>query len=146
MGGDSLCDRRFGFSGRLGFNWNFWFGAGIGRARRLGGLRFFLRLVDRPDHVKGALWIVFELIVQDALAAVERVLQADILSLDAAELLGREKRLGQKSLQPAGAADDVSVVRRELLHSEHGNDVLEFLVVRQRLADFLRQQVMPLHR
>ena len=94
MGGDSLCDRRFGFSGRWGSNWDFWFEAGIGRARRLGGLRFFLRLVDRPDHVKGALWIVFELIVHDPLAAVERVFQADILSLDAAELLRREKRLG----------------------------------------------------
>src|SRR5580698_8707076 len=113
MGGDSLFDGRFGLSARLGLNWNVWFGSRIGRARRLGSLRFFLRLVDRPDHVKGALGIVFELILYDPLAAVERVFQADILSLDAAELLRREKRLGQKPLQPAGAADDVSVVRRE---------------------------------
>ena len=56
-----------------------------------------LGLVDRPDHVKGALGIVLELIVQDTLTAVDRVLQADVLSLDATELLGREKGLGQKS-------------------------------------------------
>ncbi len=95
MGFDSLFDRGFGFPGRLGFNSNLGFGTGIGRTCGLGGLRFILGLVDRPDHVKGALGIVLELILQDALTAVDRVLQADVLSLDATELLGREKRLSQ---------------------------------------------------
>ena len=135
MGVGSLFDLGFGFPVRLGFHLNFGFGTGIGGTCGLGGLRFFLGLVDRPDHVEGALGIVLELILQDALTAVDRVLQADVLSLDAAELLGREERLGQESLQPAGATDDVTVIRRELLHPEHGNDVLEFLVLRQRLAD-----------
>src|SRR5579871_2804704 len=90
---------------------NFWFGTGVRRIRRLSRLRFFLGLVDRPDHVKGALGIVLELIVQDALAAIDRVFQTDVFSLDAAELLGREERLRQESLQPTGAADDVAVFR-----------------------------------
>ncbi len=115
MGVGSLFDLGFGFPVRLEFHLNFWFGAGVGRTRRLGGLGFFHGLVDRPDHVKGALGIILELIAQDTLAAVNRVLQADVLSLDATELLGREERLGQKALQPAGATDDVTVIRRELL-------------------------------
>ena len=99
------------------------------RTGRPGGLRLLDGLVDRADHVEGALGIILELILQDALTAVDRVLQADVLPLDATELLGRKERLGQESLQPAGAADDVTVIRRELLHPEHGDDVLEFLVL-----------------
>src|SRR5271166_1370252 len=108
MGDTSLKGRGLGFPGGLGSNLNFGFGARISSIWGLGGLRFFLGLVDRTNHVKGALGIVLELIVQNALTAVERVLQADVLSLDAAELLGREKRLGQKALQPAGATDNLT--------------------------------------
>ena len=95
---DSLCDRWFGFANHLEFHLNLGFRARIGWTRRLGGFCLFLGLVNRSDHVKGAFGIILELILQDALTAVDRVLEADVLSLDAAELLGREKRLGQKSL------------------------------------------------
>ena len=98
----SLFDGGSGFPGRLGFHLSYGFGPRISRTNWLGGIRFLLGLTDRPDHVEGTLGIVRELIIQDALTAVERVVQADVLSLDATELLGREKRLGQKSLQPGG--------------------------------------------
>ena len=101
MGVCSLFDWGFGFLNRLRSELCFLLGTKIGRTCGFAGLGFFLSLVDRSDHVKSALWKVLEFVIQDALAAVERVLQTDILSLDAAELLGREKRLGQESLQPA---------------------------------------------
>ena len=49
--------------------------------QRVAGLRFALRLVHRPDHVERALRVVLEFIAQDALAAVQRILQADQLAL-----------------------------------------------------------------
>src|ERR1700691_4148224 len=64
------------------------------RERRdgLGGV-VALGLVDRTDHIQRSLRAVLELIAQDALAAVERVLQADGFSGHATELLGGEKWL-----------------------------------------------------
>src|SRR5664279_294148 len=67
------------------------------------GLRLSLRFVNRPDHVERALREVLELIAQDPLAAIERVLEADELSFESAELLGREEWLREEALQPAGA-------------------------------------------
>src|ERR1700722_10577714 len=63
-------------------------------------LRLRFRFIDRPDHVKRSLGVVLELIPQDSLTAVQRVLEADELSLEAGELLGREEGLGEKMLQP----------------------------------------------
>src|ERR1019366_4734044 len=79
------------------------------------GVGFLLALgfVNRADHVERALRIVLELIVQDALAAVQRVLEADELSLEAGELLRREEGLGEETLQPAGADDHLAVLRRQ---------------------------------
>jgi hypothetical protein len=34
--------------------------------------------------------------------------------------------------------DHLAVLRRKLLQAEHGDDVLEFSVLRQRAPDFLR--------
>src|ERR1700683_2907896 len=87
--------------------------------------------------------MVFEFVAQDALTTIQRVLEADELSFEAGELFSREKGLGQKALQPASADDHIAVFWRELLQAQHCNDVLEFGVLRERPADFLRQAVMP---
>src|ERR1039458_8495786 len=112
------------------------------RSRRY-GLRFSLRLTDRADHVETTLRVVLEFVVQDSLAAVQRVLEADEFSGQAGELFSREKRLREKSLQQAGAHNHFAILRRKLLQTEHGDDVLEFAVLRERAADFLREGVMP---
>jgi len=70
-----------------------------------------LSFANRPNHVERALGVVLEFVVQDSLTTVQRVLEADELSFEAGELLGREKRLGEKTLQPAGAGDHVAVFR-----------------------------------
>ena len=71
-------------------------------------------------------------------AGVERVLEAHEFAFMAGKLLGGEKGLGEKALQPAGADDHVAVFRRKLLEAEHGDDVLEIGVLGQRAPDLLR--------
>src|SRR5271163_3150095 len=114
-------------------------GLDCGRA----GFRFSLCLANRPDHVERALRVVFEFIAMNALTTVQRVLEADELSCETGELFGRKKRLGEKTLQPAGAHHHVAVLWRKLLQTEHGNDILKVGVLRERAPDLLRQAVMP---
>src|ERR1019366_395555 len=95
-------------------------GLGSGSCRGRIGFRFALRLGDRPDHVEGALRVVLEFIAQDSLAAVQRVREADELSFEAGELLGREEGLGEKAFQPTGAGDHLAIRWRELLEAQHG--------------------------
>src|ERR1035438_7183682 len=122
--------RRFGLGFRLGIGGGLrlalcpGFGPRFGLSRGLAGCGFSLRFVNRPDHVERALWVVFEFIVQDSFAAIERVLETDEFSLDAAKLLGGEEWLREESLQPPGAGDYVAVFRRQLFQAKHGDDVL----------------------
>src|ERR1035438_7371172 len=128
-----------GLRGALGLG----LGVGFSFIYRLTGFGLFLRFVNCPDHIQRAFRIIFEFIAQDSLAAIERIFEADEFSLDAAELLGGEKRLGEESLQPPGAGDYVAVFRSQLFQAKHGDDVLEILVLRQRPPDFLGQEIMP---
>src|SRR5664280_608789 len=104
-----------------------WLGRRIGRGpgrsgRRCGRclrIRLDFRFADRPDHIERALRHAVELVVQDALAAIECVLQTDHLSGEAGELLGREEGLGQEALEAASPRDDVAVLRRQLLEAKH---------------------------
>src|ERR1022692_1745906 len=123
--------RRFGLGFRLGIGGGlrvalvlrFWPRCGF--SRWLAGCGFSLRFVNCPDHVERALWVVFEFIVQDSLASIERVFETDEFSLDASKLLSGEEWLGEESLQPAGAGDYVTVFWRQLFQAEHGDDVLQ---------------------
>src|SRR5579862_3851777 len=66
--------------------------SGNGFDQGLGGrLRFSLRFLNRPDHVKRGLREVLVFVAKDPLAAVQRILEADQLSCEAGELLGGEK-------------------------------------------------------
>src|ERR1019366_3483089 len=105
------------------------------------GSRLF-GLANGADHVERALRIILEFVAQNAFAAIEGILQAHRLPLDAAELLGGEKRLREEVFEPPRAAHYLAVFGRKLLHPQHRHNVLEILVLRQRLAYFLRQFVM----
>src|SRR5664279_6233822 len=65
--------------------------------------RLWLRLglVDRSDHVKRALRDVVELVVQNPLAAIQCVLEADELAGEAGELLRGKEWLCQEAFEPA---------------------------------------------
>src|SRR5664279_2213584 len=130
VGGGLLVALRFGFGPRFGFSYG------------LAGFGFSFRFVNRPYHVERAFGVVFEFIAQDAFAAIERVFETDEFSLDAAKLLGGEKRLREESLQTPGAGDYTAVFWRQLFQAEHGDDVLEIFVLRECLPDFLRQEIV----
>src|ERR1017187_564256 len=130
---------------RINFCWSpcLRFAIRFDRRSRRYGLRFSLRFADRANHVETALRVVLEFVVQDSLAAVQRILEADEFSGQAGELFSREKWLREKALQQTGAHDHFAILRRKLFQTEHGDDVLEFAVLRERAADFLREGVMP---
>src|ERR1700722_3071987 len=56
-------------------------------------------LFDRRNHIERGFRMVLEFIAQNALAAVERVFEAYGFSSHAAELLGCEEWLSEKSLE-----------------------------------------------
>ncbi len=60
------------------------------------------------------------------------------------ELLGGEERLRQEPFEPPGPEDRLLILLRQFLQSEHRDDVLEILVLRERRADRLGDAVMPL--
>ena len=47
------------------------FSPGFGFGCRFAGWDLLLRLVNRTDHVEGALRVVFEFVVQDSFATIE---------------------------------------------------------------------------
>src|ERR1700678_1708647 len=83
------------------------------------GCSRLLRFIDRTNHVKTAFRILFELVFQDAFAAIERIFQAHGFSFDSTELLGSEKGLGEKTFQPARTRDNLPVFRGKLLKPQH---------------------------
>jgi hypothetical protein len=60
-------------------------------------------------------------------------LKGDELSGLSREDLGHEEGLGEESLDLSGSVDDESVFGGEIVHTQNGNDVLEGLVVLQKL-------------
>src|ERR1017187_10092254 len=114
--------RRFGLGFRLGIGGGLRVALGLGcgpwsgSSRGLAGCGFSLSFVNCPDHVERALWVVFEFIVQDSLAAIERVFETDEFSLDAAKLLGGEEWLREESLKPPfSAAEQFSGIKGKLV-------------------------------
>src|SRR5580658_6733522 len=101
-----------------------------------------LGLANGSDHVERTFRIVLEFVAQDALTAIQRVLEADELSSQASKWLSCEKRLGEKAFQSACAPDHTAVLSGKLLQPKHRYDVLELGVLRERAPYFLRQTVM----
>ena len=68
----------------------------------------------------------------------------DELAGDAGEHFGDVERLGEEALDLAGAADGQLILFRKLVHAEDGDDVLQRLVLLQRLLDAAGGLVMLL--
>ena len=74
---------------------------------------------------------------------VERVFEPHQPAGLSGKLLGHEERLRKESFQAARALHRVPVFARKLFQAEHRDDVLQLLIARQRLADLLRDAVVP---
>src|SRR5271156_7232758 len=79
------------------------------------GCSGFLRFIDRTNHVKTPFRILFELVFQDAFAAIEGIFQAHGFPFDSTELLGSEKGLGEKPFQSSRTRDNLPVFGGKLL-------------------------------
>src|SRR5262245_15050597 len=112
--------------------------------RRLERLGLGTRVLDRADHEEGLLGQVVALAVEDLLEAPDRVGDADVDALRARELLGDVEGLRQEALDLAGACHREAVVLGELVHAEDRDDVLEVLVLLERLLDAARHAVVLL--
>ena len=77
------------------------------------------------------------------MAPVEGVFQFDKATFVAGKLFGHEKWLRQEPLNTAGPIHDAAVFLGEFFQTQHGDDVLQFFVLGQRLANLLGNLVMP---
>src|SRR4249920_2168282 len=103
-----------------------------------------LDLVDVALEVEGLLRDVIERAREDLLEARDRLLERDQLALGARELRGDEERLAEELLDLARAIDRHAVVLAELVHAENGDDVLQVLVLLERLLDLAGHAVVAL--
>src|SRR5690606_23910996 len=106
--------------------------------------RVLLHLVDAALHVEGLLREVVERAAEDLLERADRVLEGHVLALKAGELLRDEERLREELLDLARAVDDLAVFLAQLVHAEDGDDVLQVLVLLERLLDLARDLVVAL--
>ena len=74
---------------------------------------------------------------QDALEALDGLLEGDQLAGVAGEDLGHLEGLGQEALDLAGAGHRQLVLLRQLVHSQDGDDVLQGLVVLRKRGEGL---------
>ena len=73
--------------------------------------------------------------MQDALEALDGLLEGHQLPGVAGEDLGHLEGLGQEALDLAGTGHRQLVLLRQLIHSQDGDDVLQGLVVLRRRGD-----------
>src|SRR6187431_2866323 len=119
-----------------------WSGIGSALFGQLLGL--LDRLVDAADHVERLLGQVIVLAVDHRLERLHGVLDLDELAGHAGEHFGDVERLRQEALDLARAGDRQLVLFAELVHPEDGDDVLQALVLLQRLLDLARGLVVLL--
>ena len=98
--------------------------------------------VDLHLTTQRALPVLAEIIAQNSFTTVKRVLETHKLSFESCELIGREEGLGKKPFQSTGEGDHLAVLRRQLLKTEHRNDVLEFCVLSEGSSYFLCEGVV----
>lgn len=87
---------------------------------------------------------MIELSRRDHLEASYSIFELDICSRSPGELLGHEEWLGEEALDLPCSGDGELVLFRELIHSEDGDDVLQFLVSLEDLLDVAGSVVMIL--
>src|ERR1700694_3158471 len=85
-----------------------------------------------------------ELARDDPLERRDRILELDVLALEARELRRHKERLRQEPLHPTRARNQQLVFLGQLVHPEDGDDVLEILVTLQNALHLYRHVVVTL--
>src|SRR5690606_25766896 len=103
-----------------------------------------LDVVETTAGVERLLRVVVELALAHAVEVVDGLLQRNHRTGLTGELLGDDEVLTQELLQATGAADEDLVLFGELVHTEDGDDVLQFLVLLQDALDLVGHREVPL--
>ena len=106
---------------------------GLGLLRQL--FSFGHGLFDAANHIEGSLRQMVIFPVHDRLERADGVFDLDELARDSSEDFGDVERLAKKALDLAGAGDDQLIFFRQLIHAENGDDILQRLILLQRLLD-----------
>src|SRR5215204_3850457 len=103
-----------------------------------------LNLLDPALHVEVPFRHAVVRAVEDLLEAADGVGDGDLTSFAPGEHLRGAERLTQKPLDLAGAEHRHLVLRRQLVHPENGDDVLQVLEPLQHLLNAARHVVVLL--
>ena len=107
-------------------------------------LGLLLGIFNRTDIQERLLRQIVDLTVQDGVEALDGLFDRNHDSFDTCELFGDGKRLGKEALYPAGTVHDQLVLVREFIHTQNGDDVLQFIVMLQQLLYSLRTVIVLL--
>src|SRR5689334_8181015 len=99
-------------------------------------------LFDAALHVEVVFGDLVVLAVEDFPESANRVGDGNLFTLAAREHLGDAERLAEKALNLACAKHGELVVRRELVHAEDRDDVLEVLEALENFLDAARHLVV----
>ena len=89
--------------------------------------------LDATHHVERGLGEVVTLTIEELTEAINGVGELDESTLETGEDFGNTEWLGQESLDSSGSGDSHSVLFRQLVHTQNGNDILQGLVVLDQL-------------
>src|SRR5690606_37656243 len=107
-------------------------------------LGFLDGFVDGANHVERLLRQVIVLTGQDAGETTDGLLQRHVLAGGTGEHFGHVERLRQEALDLTGAGHQLLVGLGQLVHTQDGDDVLQFLVALQHVLHAARGVVVLL--
>ena len=81
---------------------------------------------------------MIEFAIKDHAETADSVVDFDVLAGVTSELLGNEEWLTHEALSTTSATNNELVFVGELIHSENGDDILEFFVALEQVFDLLR--------
>jgi peptide chain release factor 1 len=91
--------------------------------------------LDVTNHVEGSLGVVITLTVHELTEGLNGGGEVDELAGNTGEHFSDSEGLGEELLNLSSSGDDESILFRELIHTKNGNDILEGLVVLDKLLD-----------
>ncbi len=107
-------------------------------------LSFFESFFEGALHVESGFWVVVSLSFQEGFESFDGFLELDEFALSAGEDLGHEEWLRQELLDLSGSGDCKLVVFGQLVHTQNGDNILQWLVVLEELLNTSGDCVMLL--
>ena len=98
--------------------------------------------VDTADHEEGHLGDLIVVTHEETGEGLDGLIKINVVTLHASEDLSNLEGLGEELGDLTGAINDELILLAELINTEHGNDILELLVLGEHLDDILSDVVV----